>query len=289
MGEIQRGSNKGMRSPSPEIEEEMDEQTKQHSTYPQVTSTRIKHLREEKKGGSRKKYKATKTSLDPITLTEGDLYDIGDTVRDVTIEALQQFEEQQKIILGVIQIGLQELQTHALQAVTTSTNLASGTSKATEMLSTKASNAIVLPDGALTMENEANRPNVSTLNGVGLNLVVLPGQVIHLLQDGVIAELRAHEHHTLLVISEQWINNEQMALQRDSTITTLIEATNQNKHIMQVIEEACQMVPPLAIEVHICKLDTGVRNARTKMVRVQLELNLQIIDLQLKAQPSTSP
>lgn len=39
--------------------------------------------------GSRKKYKANKVSLDPITLTEGDLHDIGDMVQDVTAEELQ--------------------------------------------------------------------------------------------------------------------------------------------------------------------------------------------------------
>lgn len=54
---------------------------------------------------------------------------------------------------------------------------------------------------------------------------------------------------------------------------------------MQVVEEACQMVPELDIdakervEVRICKLDTGVHDARAEMARVQLELNLQITEL----------
>ena len=52
----------------------------------------------------------------------------------------------------------------------------------------KASSAIVLPDGALTADNEADGPTLSTLKGVGLNLVALPGEALHLLQDGVIAE-----------------------------------------------------------------------------------------------------
>lgn len=60
---------------------------------PQETFGRIKHPRELEKGGSRNKSKATKTSLDPITFTKGDLYDIGDIVRDVTMEALKQFEK----------------------------------------------------------------------------------------------------------------------------------------------------------------------------------------------------
>lgn len=69
---------------------------------PQEMFTLIKHLREMEKGVSRKKFKATKTSMDPITLMEGDLYDIGDIVSDVTMEALQQFQKQQQIILGAI-------------------------------------------------------------------------------------------------------------------------------------------------------------------------------------------
>jgi len=53
------------------------------------------------------------------------------------------------------------------------------------------------------------------------------------------------------------------------------------------------MVPELAIlkeklvQVPIHKLAIGVCDTRTEMVKVQLELNLQIIELQLKAQPST--
>jgi len=54
----------------------------------------------------------------------------------------------------------------------------------------------------------------------------------------------------------------------------MTEETDQNKRILQVMEEACRMVLELAIheeepvEVHICKLDTGMRDAHTKMARV---------------------
>lgn len=43
------------------------------------------------------------------------------------------------------------------------------------------------------------------------------------------------------------------------------------------------------LEACIWKLATGVHEEKEEMVRVQLELNLQIAKLQLKAQPSTSP
>lgn len=61
---------------------------------------------------------------------------------------------------------------------------------------------------------------------------------------------------------------------------------------MKVVEEAFQMVPELAIQAEepveacICNLVTVVCDTREKMARVQLELNLQIAELQLKAQPS---
>jgi len=53
------------------------------------------------------------------------------------------------------------------------------------------------------------------------------------------------------------------------------------------------MVPESAIpeeepvEVRVRNLAIGVREVHTEMARVQLELNLNIIELQLKAQPST--
>lgn len=43
------------------------------------------------------------------------------------------------------------------------------------------------------------------------------------------------------------------------------------------------------MEARVRKLATGVHDTRAEMARVQLELNLQIAELQLKAQPSTSP
>ena len=51
------------------------------------------------------------------------------------------------------------------------------------------------------------------------------------------------------------------------------------------------MVPELAIpiETRIERLAVGVHEAREEMAKVQLELNLQIAKLWLKAQPSTPP
>jgi len=155
-----------------------------------------------------------------------------------------------------------------------STILAIGTSEVVKMLHTKVSSAIVLPDGALTTENEADRPTFNSLKGVGMNLVALPSEALHLLQDGVIVELRAHEHHTLHVISKQQIKNEQMTLLLDSAITIMTEVTTQNKQIIQVVKEACQMVSKLAIpkeellEVHVREMATRVHNVHTEMARV---------------------
>ena len=84
-----------------------------------------------------------------------------------------------------------------------------------------------------------------------------------------------------------------MALQRDVAIT--VEVTSQSKKIIQVMEEAYRMVSELAIieeelvEFRIRKLATWLHDTQRDMVQVQLELNLQITELQLRAQPSTPP
>lgn len=83
-----------------------------------------------------------------------------------------------------------------------STNLALNISKFVMMLHAKVSSMIVMPDGALTMENESERPTIIVIKGVGLNLVVLPREALHLLQDGVIVELRTHENRALQVTSK---------------------------------------------------------------------------------------
>jgi hypothetical protein len=119
-------------------------------------------------------------------------------------------------------------------------------------------------------------------------MAALPRETLYVLQDGITAELRARESRALQVLSEQKINMEQLSLQRD-------EVVSQNRQMVQVLEEACQMVPELAIpaeapaEARIQRLAAGVREAREEMAKVQLELNLQIAELQLKAQPSTPP
>lgn len=61
-----------------------------------------------------------------------------------------------------------------------STSLAIGTLAVVEMLRKKVTNMIVLPYGALTIENEADRPTVSSLKGVGLNMIMLPRETLHL-------------------------------------------------------------------------------------------------------------
>lgn len=50
----------------------------------------------------------------------------------------------------------------------------------------------------------------------------------------------------------------------------------QNIQLVQVVEEACEMVPELAIPTQACiwRLAAGVREAKEEMAKVQLELNL---------------
>lgn len=118
------------------------------------------------------------------------------------MNTLEQFDQQQQIILEAIQTGLQDFQTCTSQTSMVSRKLAISASEATDMLCAKTSSEIVMPDGVLTTKNEADRPIVSALKGVELNLEALPHEALHLLHDDVIAELRCYEHYTLQVISE---------------------------------------------------------------------------------------
>ena len=137
------------------------------------------------------------TSFDLITLTEGDLHDIGETVRDETAEALWQSEEQHEMVLGALQTWIQDLQVCTPQPGTVSTRLAVGTSTTKEMLRAKMTNTIVLPDGALVTENEADGPMFCGLKGIGLKMVALPREMLYTLQDGVTTEHRSRENRAI--------------------------------------------------------------------------------------------
>jgi len=43
--------------------------------------------------------------------------------------------------------------------------------------------------GELTTENEVDRPMISSLKGIRLNMATLPREMLYLLQDGVTIEL----------------------------------------------------------------------------------------------------
>jgi len=55
---------------------------------PGSTSIQLKRPHGPEKTAVKKKVKVTKTSVDPITLTEGDLFNIGETIHEVTKDAL---------------------------------------------------------------------------------------------------------------------------------------------------------------------------------------------------------
>lgn len=66
---------------------------------PGATSTQLKCLHITERVGSRKKVNASNLAIDPITLIEGDLHDIGKTVYDVTNETLQEFIQKHQTML----------------------------------------------------------------------------------------------------------------------------------------------------------------------------------------------
>lgn len=60
----------------------------------QRTPLRVSKLKKETTAGPRKKHKSNKkVYIDPMFLTEGDLDEIGDKVRDMMTKLLTQFEK----------------------------------------------------------------------------------------------------------------------------------------------------------------------------------------------------
>jgi len=85
------------------------------------------------------------------------------------------------MVLGALRTQIQELQVFTPQASIVSTSLDVGTSAAEEMLYPRMTNTIVLPDGTLVTKNEANRPMVSSLKGIWINMVALPWEMLYIL------------------------------------------------------------------------------------------------------------
>lgn len=119
-----------------------------------------------------------------------------------------------------------------------------------------------MPEGVLTAASKDDQAAMSNMICVGLNLATLPREILYQLQDEVITKLRTQEGC---------------------------------RGCMQAIENACRSVPELAVLAElpatklVHKLAANVCEALEETVKVQLELNLQIVKLRLKAQPSTPP
>lgn len=84
-------------------------------------------------------------------------------------------------------------------------------------------------------------------------------------------------------------------MQRDFALNLFKDITYKNQCIAIVMAEAFRTVPERGIpevepiDVRVWKVIVGVHDTRTKLAKVQLELNLKIGELQLKAQLSMLP
>jgi len=65
------------------------------------------------------------------------------------------------------------------------------------MLRAQTTNTLVLLEGALVTTNESDRPTVSTLKGIGINMAALPRETLYVLHDGITAKLQARESRAL--------------------------------------------------------------------------------------------
>ena len=69
----------------------------------------------------------------------------------------------------------------------------------------------------------------------------------------------------------------------------------QSAQLAAVVVEACRTVSELHIlnkaplEAKIWKLVSGIHDAKAKVARVQFNINMKIMELELKSEPSTLP
>lgn len=81
-------------------------ETVEGSADPRTMSTQLKFPHIAERVGLRKTFKASRLSIDPITLTKGDLHDIDEMVHDGTNEALQDFTQEHETMLRALRVEL---------------------------------------------------------------------------------------------------------------------------------------------------------------------------------------
>jgi len=91
-------------------------------------------------------------------------------------------------------------------------HLTEGIAEAEKIVRACKSNTLVLPEGIISAEAEGD------MSGWGLNLAALPRETLYQLEEGITAELRTREGHTLQSLSEQKDKLEQLSLQCNNMV-----------------------------------------------------------------------
>lgn len=203
-------------------------------------------------------------------------------------------------MLGSVQKDLHELQMQANriqvgagQASATQVSLVLGMSHATELVRTLDIHTVALIEGSLHEESVDDLIILSTFKNIGLNITMLPNELLHALQVGVTKELRAWEKHPLNLISEYKVNNEQMFTEKMQALKEKETLQAQSSRLDSVVTKAYRTVSKLHIpedaqlEAKIGKLAIGMREVKAEVGRVQFEINMKITELQIKLHPTT--
>lgn len=145
-----------------------------------------------------------------------------------------------------------------------------------------------LPEESLHTELVDDQIILSTLKNIRLSIAALPNELLHALQVGVTEELRDQEQCALNLISEYWVNNEQMFTEKTQALKEKYTIQAQSYRLEASVAEAYRIVPELHIsedaqsEAKIWKLAARVREAKAEVGRVQFKRNMNIMDLKLK-------
>ena len=72
----------------------------------------------------------------------------------------------------------------------------------------------MLLDGSLSMEASIDKAIFSSLKNISLKLVALWSKFLHMLQAGVIAEVKSQEKCALSLVSEYQVNNKHIFVEK---------------------------------------------------------------------------
>lgn len=133
------------------------------------------------------------------------------------------------------------------------------------------------------------------MTNMSINIATLPIQTLHELHQGISYELCIREKRALLIIKEVKTNNQQMFVEKVEALQACNEVIQCNQQLEASLTQVCSELPELQIPAEatstekIHKLVAALKEPKEEIGKVWFELQLQILEFQMKLQQPTPP